>query len=156
MANIPSNPRAERAVIGACLLSTEALGTVSEILKPEDFHDMNNKAVYEICLSMYLASKPIDLVTFQAEAVSRGIFERIGGQPFLAELVSDTMDIANAGYYAEIVQGTALRRRVIEVGQNISALGTKPDIETGEIVSDAEKIILDASTEKESSGPVSL
>ncbi len=156
MANIPSNPQAERAVLGACLLSTDALGTVSEILKPDDFHDTNNKAVYEICLSMYLANKPIDLVTFQAEAVSRGVFERIGGQPFLAELVSDTMVITNAGYYAEIVQGTALRRRVIEAGQKISALGTKSDIETGEIVSEAEKIILDASAEKETTGPVSL
>ncbi len=156
MANIPQNLQAERAVIGACLLSVDALGTVSEILKPEDFHDMNNKAVYEICLSMYLANKPIDLVTFQSEAVSRGIFERIGGQPFLAELVSDTMVISNAGYYAEIVQGTALRRRVIEAGQKISALGTKPDIETGEIVSEAEKIILDASAEKETTGPVSI
>ena len=156
MANIPSNPQAERAVLGACLLSVEALGTVSEILKPEDFHDVNNKAVYEICLSMYLANKPIDLVTFQSEAVSHGVFERIGGQPFLAELVSDTMVISNAGYYAEIVQGTALRRRVIEAGQKISALGTKPDIETGEIVSEAEKIILDASAEKETTGPVSM
>ena len=156
MANIPQNLQAERAVIGACLLSVDALGTVSEMLKPEDFHDMNNKAVYEICLSMYLANKPIDLVTFQSEAVSRGIFERIGGQPFLAELVSDTMVISNAGYYAEIVQGTALRRRVIDAGQKISALGVKPDIEAGEIVSEAEKIILDASAEKETSGPVSL
>lgn len=156
MANIPQNLQAERAVIGACLLSVDALGTVSEILKPEDFHDVNNKAVYEICLSMYLADKPIDLVTFQNEAVNRGVFERIGGQPFLAELVSDTMVIANAGYYAEIVQGTALRRRVIEAGQKISALGTKSDIEAGEIVSEAEKIILDASAEKDTSGPVSL
>ena len=156
MANIPTNPQAERAVIGACLLSADALGTVSEILKPEDFHDVNNKSVYEICLSMYLANKPIDLVTFQSEAISRGIFERIGGQPFLAELVSDTMEIANAGYYAEIVQGTALRRRVIEAGQKISALGVKNDIAAGEIVSEAEKIILDASAEKETSGPVSL
>lgn len=62
MANIPSNPQAERAVIGACLLSVDALGTVSEILKLEDFHDTNKKTVYEICLSMYLANKPIELV----------------------------------------------------------------------------------------------
>ena len=156
MANIPSNPQAERAVIGACLLSVDALGTVSEILKPEDFYDVNNKTVYEICLSMYLDNRPIDLVTFPAEAKSRNVFERIGGQPFLAELVSDTMVIANAGYYAEIVKGVALRRRFIEAGQKISALGTKSDIETGEIVGEAEKIILDASAEKDTSGPVSI
>ena len=62
----------------------------------------------------------------------------------------------SSGYYAEIVRGTALRRRVIEAGQKISALATKPDIEAGEIVSEAEKIILEASTEKENAGPVSL
>ena len=157
MANsIPQNLQAERAVIGACLVSSDALGIVSELLKPEDFYDPSNKAVYEICLSMYQSSKPIDLVTFQNEAMSRNIFERIGGQPFLAELVGDDMLPANAGYYAEIVRDTATRRRVISAGQKIMTLGAKTDIEASEIVSEAEKIILDASAGKDTSGPVSL
>lgn len=154
--NIPQNLQAERAVIGACLLSSDALGIVSELLKPEDFYDPSNKTVYEICQSMYQSNKPIDLVTFQNEAVSRNIFERIGGQPFIAELVGDDMLPANAGYYAEIVRDTALRRRVISAGQKIMTLGAKADIEACEIVSEAEKIILDASAEKDTSGPVSL
>ena len=154
--NTPQNPQAERAVVGACLLSSDALGIVSEMLKPEDFYDINNKIVYEICLSMYLDSKPIDLVTFENEAKSRNVYERIGGQPFLAELVSDVMFTGNAGYYAEIVKGTALRRRVISTGQKISELGMKPDIEPVEIIGEAEKLLLDASAEKDSSGPVSL
>ncbi|MBQ7594676.1 MAG: hypothetical protein IJU48_10030 [Synergistaceae bacterium] len=128
---ITQNLQAERAVIGACLISADALGAVSEILKPEDFCDINNKAVYEVCLSMYLENKPIDLVTFQSEAISRKIFERIGGQPFLAELIGDTMTPANAEYYADIVHGLALRRRVIKAGPEISALGMKPEIESG-------------------------
>ena len=154
--NIPQNPQAERAVVGACLLSSDALGIVSEMLKPEDFYNINNRIVYEICLSMYLDSKPIDLVTFENEARSRNVYERIGGQPFLAELVSDVMFTSNAGYYAEIVKGTALRRRVISTGQKISELGMKPDIEPVEIIGEAEKLLLDASAEKDSSGPVSL
>mgnify|MGYP002626122868 CR=1 FL=1 len=154
MANIPTNPQAERAVLGACLVSSEALGTVSEM--PEDFHDVNNKAVYEICLSMYLENKPIDLVTFQNEAMKRGVFERIGGQPFLAELICYDMLPANAGYYAEIVRDTALRRLMIEAGQKISALGMKADVEANELIGEAEKVILDASASKEASGPVSI
>ena len=51
--NTPRNDKAERAVIGACLLSRDALGRVSEILKPEDFYDVSNRMSYEICLSMY-------------------------------------------------------------------------------------------------------
>ena len=156
MASIPTNPQAERAVLGACLISSEALGEVSEILRPEDFHDVNHREVYKICLKMYQEGQPIDLVTFREEAVSRGIFDRIGGEVLLSELFSDAMMTSNAGYYAKIVQTTGLRRRMIEAGQKISALGTKSDIEAGEIVSEAEKIILEASSEKDTSGPVSL
>ena len=146
MASIPTNPQAERAVLGACLISSEALGEVSEILRPEDFHDVNHREVYKICLKMYQEGQPIDLVTFREEAVSRGIFDRIGGEVLLSELFSDAMMTSNAGYYAKIVQTTGLRRRMIEAGQKISALGTKSDIEAGEIVSEAEKIILEASS----------
>ncbi|MBQ4431459.1 MAG: replicative DNA helicase, partial [Synergistaceae bacterium] len=136
--NIPQNLQAERAVIGACLLSSEALGTVSEMLKPEDFYDFSNKLAYEICMSMYLEGKTIDITTFSAKATQSGKFERMGGQPFLADLVSDTMMIGNAGYYAEIVRDMARRRRVISAGAKISALGAKTDIESGEIFSEAE------------------
>jgi replicative DNA helicase len=154
--NPPQNLQAERAVVGACILSVDALGNVSEILKPEDFYDTSNKMAYEICLNMYLENKPIDLVTFQNEAINRGVFERIGGQPFLAEIVSDVMTTGNAVYYAEIVQGIALRRRFVEAGYKITAIGLKPEMETGEIVSEVEKIILEASSRKEFSGPVPI
>ncbi len=154
--NIPANTQAERAAVGACLLSTEALGVVSEILSPEDFYDANNKIVYEICLSMYHDGKPVDLVTFQSEAINRNVFERIGGQPFLAELVSDTMAAANAGYYAEIVKTLAIRRGFVEAGPKISALGMKSDLTPDEIVSEAEKVILGASSHKGTAEPVAV
>ena len=154
--NIPQNLQAERAVVGACILSAEALGNVCEILKPEDFYDISNKLVYEICLKMYIENKPIDLVTFQNEAINRGVFDRIGGQPFLAEIVSDVMTTGNAVYYAEIVQAMALRRRFVEAGYKITAIGLKPEMETEEIESEVEKIILDASSRKETSGPILL
>lgn len=125
-------------------------------LTPEEFYDVNNKIVYEICLSMYLENKPIDLVTFQSEATSRNVFERIGGQPFLAELVGDDMLPAHAGYYAGLVKDTAVHRRVCEAGQKIYALGMKPDVDAREIISEAEKIILNTSAEKDTSGSVSL
>ena len=153
---IPQNLQAERAVSGACLLSPDAIGTVSEILKPEDFYDLSSRTVYEICLNMYVEDKPIDLVTFQNEAMNRNVFERIGGQPFLAELVGDEMLPSHAGYYAEIVKSTSLRRGMIEAGHKISALGMNSVISSSELVSEAEKIILDASSGKETSGPVSI
>ncbi|MBR0094239.1 MAG: replicative DNA helicase [Synergistaceae bacterium] len=153
---IPQNPQAERAVIGACLLSADALGDVSEILKPEDFYDINNKIAYEICVNLYSDNKPVDLVTFQDAAISRGEFERLGGQPFLAELVSDVTVIANAGYHAELVKAAALRRKLLNAGNQIIALAVNAEVDNNSVVDEAEKIILDASGDKDISGPISL
>ena len=153
---MPNNLQAERAVLGACLLSIDELGRVSEILKPEDFYDANNKIAYETCLDMYLENKPIDIVTFANEAQSKGQLERLGGQPFIAELVNDVTATANAFYHAQLVKHAALRRRLIDAGNKIAALATNDDVAKSDLMSEAEKILLEVSMEKESAGPVSM
>lgn len=101
-------------------MSSDALGKVTEMLKPEDFYDVSNRMSYEICLSLYNSERAVDLVTFESEAKKRGEYDRIGGQPYLAEVVSDTVAVVHAVYYAEIVKDAALHRRVIEAGNKIS------------------------------------
>ena len=154
--NVPRNDKAERAVVGACLLSRDALGRVSEILKPEDFYDVSNRMSYEICLSMYGADRPVDIITFEAEAKNRGLYDRIGGQPYIAEVLSNEMVSLHAEYYAEIVRNVALHRRVIEAGYKISRLGMKLSVEGGDLMGELERILLEATATKESIGPISL
>ena len=153
---MPKNLQAERAVIGACLMSSDALGKVTEMLKPEDFYDVSNRMSYEICLSLYNSERAVDLVTFESEAKKRGEYDRVGGQPYLAEVVSDTVAVVHAVYYAEIVKDAALHRRVIEAGNKISGLGYKTELGGGELMEEVERIMLEASTEKEKSGLVSI
>ena len=153
---MPKNLQAERAVIGACLLSADSLGIVTEMLKPEDFYDMSNKMAYEICLSLYNGERAVDLVTFESEAKNRGLYDRIGGQPYLAEVVKDTVAVAHTVYYAEIVKDVALHRRVMEAGYKLSKLGANLELEGGDLMAEMEKIILEASREKETSGLVSI
>lgn len=149
--NLPNNPEAERAVVGAAMLSKEALGSVIEILKPEDFFDINNKIAYEILISMYMADKPIDFVTISEEFKARGVFDRLGGQPFIAELMNDISVLANATYHAGIVREHSIRRKLIEAGNRIVALAYQNDKTTAEIISEIEKLIFDASQNKNSS-----
>ncbi len=144
----PQNLEAERAVLGACMLSKDALGNTAEILRPDDFYDSNNKLAYEIMLSMYASDKPVDFVTISEEFKSRGIYERIGGQPFFAGLIANIMTTANATYYAEIIRERATRRRLIEAGNKIIELAYKDDTESNEIINEAERIIFEAAQNK--------
>jgi len=146
--NLPNNPEAERAVVGASMLSKEALGSVIEILKPEDFFDINNKIAYEILISMYMADKPIDYVTICEEFKAHGVFDRLGGQPFIAELMDDISVLANVTYHAGIIREHSIRRKLIEAGNRIVALAYQNDKTTKEIIAEFEKLIFDASQNK--------
>ena len=147
----PNNPNAERAVLGACVLSQEALSSAVEVLKPDDFYVTDNRIAYEILVEMYLADKPVDLVTFSEELKGRGVYDRLGGQPFLAELIGEITTTANVDYHAEIVREYAIRRRLIYAGNKIIALSHRQDLTTKEIVEEIEKLILEASENRNSS-----
>ena len=147
-ANLPHNPEAERAVLGAAMLSKEALGSIIEILKAEDFFDINNKTVFEILVSIYTSDKPIDPVTISEEFKSHGVFERLGGQPFIAELMGDVSVLANVTYHAEIIREHSIRRKLIEAGNRIITLAYQNDKTTTEIITEIEKLIFDASQNK--------
>ncbi len=146
----PNNPEAERAVLGACIISKEALGSTIEILRPDDFYDPNNRAVFEILSAMYMSDKPVDFVTVQEEMKSRGLFDRLGGQPFLAELMGRVTTTANAGYHADMIREHAIRRRLIEAGEKIKSMSYQTDRDTKEIIEEAEKLIFEAAQNKSS------
>ena len=147
----PKNLEAERAVLGACIFSKEALGDVIEVLKPEDFYDYNNKIAYEALVDMYLRDAPIDFVTVSSELTARGIFDQLGGQPFLAELITRITTTANVIYHAELVKENAIRRRLIDAGDKLIKLSYQDDKSTKETIEEIEKLISDAVQNKNSS-----
>ena len=152
--NLPNNTQAERAVLGVCLLSPDCLSKVMEILKPEDFYNAENRITYEILLAMFNADIKIDLVTFLDEAQRRGQYDRLGGQPFVVELMNDISVMSNVTYHAEIVKAHSVRRNFIEAGNKLSRLAMSNDVSVPELIETAEKVILDTSLGKGKESPV--
>ena len=147
---------AERAVLGACLLSVEATGTATELLNPRDFYDTMHGKLFELITEMYQAGKPVDFVTAQIAMKDKGLYETLGGQSFLAELVSTVTTTATVRYHAGIVKDRAGHRRMVDAGRAIIELANDQGKDLREVVSEAEKVILKASGDKESSAPAPL
>ena len=152
----PESADAERAVLGACLLSRDALGAAIEILRADDFYDVNNQTAWSVMLDMYTSEKPVDLVTFSEELKNKNAFDRIGGQPFLLNLIEDIRTTANVDYYAEIIRETALRRRLIEAGNRIIALAYNRTFDSRQIIEKSEAEIFEAARTKSTSDFVAL
>jgi len=139
----PQNTGAERAVLGACILEQEALGHTVEKLSSEDFYDMNHRAAFEVMAEMYGANHPVEIVTFGDELMKRGLFEKLGGQPFLASLVAEVPTTANIEFHVSIVKEKSIRRRLIDAGNHIVRLGYTPDVENAMALDEAERVVFE-------------
>ncbi|MBQ6773930.1 MAG: replicative DNA helicase [Synergistaceae bacterium] len=152
----PRNSEAERAVLGACMLSHEALGEVSGILKPEDFYNPVYSSVYAVLLDMYAENKPVDMLNVSDELRHRELFNKVGGQPLLAELMSSVSTTANVMYHAQIVKEFSTRRKLITAGDAIKNLSQKHEYEEAELINQAEKILFDVTQAQDDLQPSSL
>lgn len=141
----PHNLEAEKAVIGACLLERDSLLFVTETLQPDDFYDMRHRKAFETIFDMAHKDKPVDSLTFMEEAQKTGIFEELGGQPFLAELVDSVTSTANVEYHSHIVREKSVHRKLIQVGGDIIRLGYAEDKDLSEVLDEAERAVFEIS-----------
>lgn len=119
----PQDITAEQSVLGGMLLSKDAIANVVEVLRTDDFYRPAHQALFACILDLYGRGEPADPVMVSAELERRGELLRVGGAPYLHTLISIVPTAANAGYYAEIVAGKAVLRRLVEAGTRIVQLG---------------------------------
>jgi replicative DNA helicase len=134
----PQDLAAEQSVLGGMLLSKDAIADVVEVLRGHDFYRPAHELVFEAILDLYGRGEPADAVTVAAELVKRGEMGRVGGAPYLHNLLQSVPTAANAGYYARIVRETAILRRLIEAGTKIVQLGYTGDGDADDIVDAAQ------------------
>jgi replicative DNA helicase len=116
----PHNLQAEESVLGAMMLSREAIADVVEVINASHFYKPTHAHVYEAVISLYGGGEPIDSVTVAEELERAGLLESVGGPSMLLELQANTPAISNAAFYARIVEERALLRRMIAVSAEIA------------------------------------
>ena len=127
----PHNLHAEQSVLGALLLSREAVGLVGEAgLTVRDFYHPANQHIFDAIRSIYSTAGPVDVVTVADELRRNGLLEEVGGIERLNELQNATPSVSGAEHYAKIVMDTALLRRLIHTAGEITdlAFGEPDDV----------------------------
>jgi len=119
----PQDIVAEQCVLGAMLLSKDAIADVVEVLRPGDFYRPAHQTVYDTVLDLYGRGEPADPVTVAAELTRDGALAKVGGAPYLHTLIASVPTAANAAYYADIVRERAILRRLVEAGTKVVQLG---------------------------------
>ncbi|MDP9093818.1 MAG: replicative DNA helicase [Actinomycetota bacterium] len=119
----PQAIEAEQSVLGAMMLSKDAIADVVELVRPGDFYRPAHQLVYDSILDLYSRGEPADAVTVSAELTRAGQLVRAGGAPYLHTLINLVPTAANAGYYAQIIAERATLRRLVSAGTRIVQMG---------------------------------
>jgi replicative DNA helicase len=137
----PHNLEAEESVLGACLLSRQAIATALETVAAEDFYKPAHAEMFKIMLDLYARGEPVDAVTLGEELRRGGRLDEFGGKPYLFTLVNSVPSPGSVGHYARIVQENATLRRLIDASQQISDLAYALPDDVEEAVDQSEDLI---------------
>jgi replicative DNA helicase len=77
-------------------------------------------------MDLYGQGRPVDTVTVYGALQNNGEGVRAGGALYLHELTAVTPTAANASYYAEIVRGHAVLRRLLEATTRVRSWALNP------------------------------
>ena len=145
----PHNLQAEESVLGAMLLSRDAIGAVSEQgLVPGDFYRPAHQHVFDAIRALYSTGSPVDTVTVADELRRNGLLAEIGGAEALHELQNATPAISSAWHYARIVQDTAMLRRLIFVAGDIAELAYGEPDDVAKALDEAESKVFQVAEQR--------
>jgi replicative DNA helicase len=137
----PQDLAAEQSVLGAMMMSKDAIANVLEVLHGPDFYKPAHELIFEAILGLYQEGEPADPITVAAELTRRGEIGRAGGPIYLHDLLSSVAIAANAGYYAHIVREKAILRRLVQASIKIAQLGYSAEGDVDDLVDLAQQTI---------------
>lgn len=152
----PHNLEAEESVLGAMMLSAEAIADVVEVVRPEDFYKSANGTIFDTLRVIYGRGDPVDAIIAVEELRRRGVLEDVGGHLYIHELVEQVPTPAAAGNYARIVAQHALLRRLIQAAADIMAMGYSAPEDPERAADEAEQRIFEVAHHDEKEQVASL
>jgi replicative DNA helicase len=141
----PQDVSAERATLGAMLLSRDAIGDIADILTGQDFYQPRHELIFNTILKLHATGHAVDALTVGDAITRAGDLQLLGGNPaYLHELPMECPSPSAGDYYAGIVVRAAVRRRLILAGGSIQDMARKGGDED-EMVEAARKAVDDTS-----------
>lgn len=144
----PQNVEAEQAVLGAMLLSHDAVIVAMEKLQSRDFYRDVHRIIFEAMEHLHRENKEIDVITLPDELKRMKKLDDVGGLEYVLNLPNQVGSAVNIEYYANIVAEKALARNLISTCTELTTEAYDGQKETEALLDDAERRILQLSDTK--------
>jgi len=121
----PHSVDAEQSVLGALLQDARAWDRLDGMLSADDFYRHDHRLIFGAIAGLMDKCRPADVLTVFDALQAAGQTEDAGGMAYLNSVVNAVPSSANLLRYAEIVRAHRIRRDVLTLGNEISALAAE-------------------------------
>lgn len=140
---LPFSMPAEQSLLGSVLLDPASLNEVADLLTSEDFYLSEHKQIYLAMKELFLANSQIDWVTLVDMLVTKGIYDKSGGEDYIRTLSEAVPDALNVKDYARIIKEKSVLRQLIDACTEISNAAYSEQESVTNILDHAERLIFD-------------
>lgn len=116
---VPHNLEAEESVLGAMLLKSEVIDSVSESLTAMDFYQPSYGTLFDTMVRLRANGSVVDAITVHSSMEAQGLLSHLPDPTILIRLQASVPSIGHATHYAKIVMDNALRRQMIATAMDL-------------------------------------
>jgi len=152
----PGSEEAEQALLGAILINNEAYGRVSGFLKGEHFLLPVHGRIFDAIDAVIERGQIANPVTLKPYFENDAALADLGGAQYLARLAASAVSVINAEHYGRMIQDLALRRNLIQIGEEMVNIAYDSPVEEPgtKQIEDAEQALFElAEHGKRDAGP---
>lgn len=153
---LPFAREVEMSVLGAMLLSEEALYKGLETLKEDDFYLDAHKKIFNTISEIFETKKTVDPLTLVEELKKKGFLDEIGGPEYIMAIAESVISPALIDNHCKILLEKSIYRKIIENTTEILKQAYTGALPAEELLDHAEQQILSVREREIRKGFVSM
>ena len=115
----PQSLDIEESILGALLLSQQAVNDVIDILHVETFYKVEHQKIFSCIKQLFGESEKIDILTVTEKLRKNGDLDFVGGPGFVAKLTNRVASTAHVEVHARIISEKHILRSLIDVSSDV-------------------------------------
>lgn len=144
----PHDRTAEQIVLGAMMLSPNAVADIADIVTADDFYEPRHGELYTTIVTAFGKGEPTDTAAIANRILNAGNGGRYANGAYLHDLIAAVPTVANAGWYARIIAAKAARRRLLDAATQITQIARRHPDDDPTALADAASAALYAQTDQ--------
>ena len=127
---VPHSIEAEQQLLGAILTNNDLFDRVAQILRAEHFYDPVHERIFETAAARIAKNNLASPITLKAFLEDDAGLAELGGPAYLIRLAGAAISSFAVRDYAEMIYDLAIRRELIDVGNDIAAKAARVDVQS--------------------------